>query len=781
MRIRPVLGCVAGMATFTVVAVVAAALSMVWFVCPPGGRRYRPRRRRPSSAAARAGGAALGVTVAACAVGAFTGWRDVVLPAVLLWVGSCLWLPGSRRWSGTAHVSWSLSVLAGVGYVVTMAAWTVSSGLMGLTAAAAWGLWGLEVLAFVMFLSYGYEFHDALGSRRWDRRIGPALTRVPDAELPFVSIHVPCHNEPTEMVIATLETLLALDYPSYEVLVIDNNTPDDALVAPVEAFCEAHREVLRFHRLLNWPGYKSGALNYAETVTDRRATVVGVVDSDYQVSADWLRDTAPLFADESVAFVQTPQNYRSWAHSRYLRSLYYSYGYFFAVSQPSRDERDAAIFGGTMGLVRRAALRRVGGWDEWCVTEDADLSLRLLGEGWTGHHVDQAYGAGIMPLTFEALKRQRFRWCFGGMQILKQHWRELLPWSSNAMSNRQRLGYLAGGLQWFGDVLTLVFGVVVVASLWDLTFGEGLVVRRLGGLLLLAMPGLLLLGLVRAVGGIRRVGDGATWRDALGALLVWQSLGWVVVMACLRGLLEPHGVFLRTPKVHDHGRAVDALKANAVELGFALCAVGSAVVALVIHPSWEAVALSALLLLPVSGWVAAPAHSVAALRTTLPAPLQRRRERERRAGRRSPARWSLASIAAVGVVASLIFFVLQPRSGQAPAPVVLPALPRVAVPTEAPGPSGSGSVPTTSGTTSPASSTPASGSTTAKGTAAPSSVASASGASASPSSPTPADTVRPTGSPTQVPTSTTPPSQPGRSPTAPPGSPTTHPGPTTTR
>ena len=51
---------------------------------------------------------------------------------------------------------------------------------------------------------------------------------------------------------------------------------------------------------------------------------------------------------------------------------------------PSRPARDGAIFAGTLGLIRRVALEQLGGWDEWCITEDAELSLRLLRAGWTG-------------------------------------------------------------------------------------------------------------------------------------------------------------------------------------------------------------------------------------------------------------------------------------------------------------------------------------------------------------------------------------------------------------
>ena len=226
------------------------------------------------------------------------------------------------------------------------------------------------------------------------------------------------------MVIETLRSLLRIDYPNYEVVVIDDNTEDEAMWRPVQAWCAEHG--VKFAHLAEWPGYKSGALNYAlGECASPDAEIIGVVDSDYQIDPGFLRRCVPLFADPAVGFIQAPQDYRDWRASAYLRRLYYSYRYFFAVSQPSRNERDGAIFAGTMGLIRKQALVQVGGWDEWCITEDAELSLRLLRAGWSGLHVDASMGHGVMPLTFEALKSQRYRWCFGGIQILRMHLRRL--------------------------------------------------------------------------------------------------------------------------------------------------------------------------------------------------------------------------------------------------------------------------------------------------------------------------------------------------------------------
>ncbi len=165
---------------------------------------------------------------------------------------------------------------------------------------------------------------------------------------------MPTHNEPPDLVIETLECLLAQEYDDFEVLLLDNNTDDPALWGPVEEFCRG-QDRIRFFHLADWPGYKSGALNFGLEQTDPRAELVGVVDADYHAEPDFLARCAPLFADDRLGFLQTPQDYRAWEFSGYFRRLYHSYKYFFDVSQVSRNERAAPIFGGTMGGRRSTA------------------------------------------------------------------------------------------------------------------------------------------------------------------------------------------------------------------------------------------------------------------------------------------------------------------------------------------------------------------------------------------------------------------------------------------
>lgn len=197
--------------------------------------------------------------------------------------------------------------------------------------------------------------------------------------------------------------------------------------------------------------------------------------------------------------MQAPQDYRDWSQDPFYRRLYFSYQYFFAVTQPSRNEHDGAIFAGTMGLIRRRALDQLGGWDEWCITEDAELSFRLLRAGWSGLHIDESFGYGVMPLTFEALKSQRYRWCFGGIQLLRMHWRSLFSRSSaGRLSAAQRWAYLCGAVQWYGDLMGVVFFVLMLGGAINLATGGGQLFRKMTVFLVAAISILVALGLVRA-------------------------------------------------------------------------------------------------------------------------------------------------------------------------------------------------------------------------------------------------------------------------------------------
>jgi cellulose synthase/poly-beta-1,6-N-acetylglucosamine synthase-like glycosyltransferase len=665
---------------------------------------------------------------------------NTIAGAAGLLVVSVVWLPATRHWVARAHLAWAATFYLFVAYLAYMVWWTFVSHLGVLGTVGALILWSMEVFAAFLGVAYLWELCDALGREAWTRRVAAGAPAEQRHVTPFVSLQVPAYNEPPEMVIETLQSLVALDYPAYEVIVVDDNTDDETLWRPVEAWCRDHD--LKFAHLEDWPGYKSGALNYAlREMVDPRTELIGVIDADYQLSPDFLTACAPLFADPELGFIQAPQDYRDWEQAPFYRRLYYSYRYFFSVSQPSRNERDGAIFAGTMGLIRREALERAGGWDEWCITEDAELSLRLLRDGWSGLHVDRSFGVGVMPLTFEALKGQRFRWCFGGIQILRRHWRLMMPGGSstrNRMDQGQRWAYLSGAVQWYGDLLAVMFFLFLLVGAGNVALGGGLLFRKLSGFLLAAIPLLAVLGLVRAVALLRR-GTGASWRDALGAFMIWQSTAIVVARASVQGLFAREAEFLRTPKTAEDAHWWDAVRGNLPE---SLCALlgAAGIVGSAAAGGFGGYVTAALLVWPTAAFVSAPLNSLGAQRASLPADLSERRRTEfRRFGSR-PATVTVAGLAAIGGAVALAAVLLAPAGdrvvspnpvtparGHHPSPVVHRSEPTSA-PTSAP--TATSSTSSTSPTTATTSATATqSASTSSAPTSAPTTTSSASATS----------------------------------------------------
>jgi exo-beta-1,3-glucanase (GH17 family)/cellulose synthase/poly-beta-1,6-N-acetylglucosamine synthase-like glycosyltransferase len=432
-----------------------------------------------------------------------------------------------------------------------------------------------QLAIIAVLLINGFEFAEVLWNGGWRRRFAPLPM---PAHAPMVSIHLPCHNEPPEMVIQTLDSLAALDYPHFEVIVVDNNTADESVWRPVEAHCRTLGERFRFFHLSPWPGFKAGALNYALDQTHPEAAVVAVVDSDYVVRPDWLRALVGHFDDGDVGVVQAPQAHRDFEGSAFRRMSNWEYEGFFRIGMHHRNERDAIIQHGTMTMIRRDLLDRLR-WAEWCICEDAELGLRVLESGRRMVYVDEAFGRGVTPADFTAYKSQRFRWAFGAMQILRRHWRDLLR--GDALTNGQRYHFLTGWFSWFADALHLVFSLLAIGWTAGMVIAPGWFTLP-HALFLVPVLGFFV---ARALFGIvlYRACVPCGWRDTLGAALASMALSHATGRGVFRGLVAKEHPFTRTAKRRRLNRPPGAFRAAREELAL-FAALLACVVAITLAP-----------------------------------------------------------------------------------------------------------------------------------------------------------------------------------------------------
>jgi len=574
-----------------------------------------------------------------------------------------------RNWYVIGAWFFASLVVAFVLYAVFLVRATVLLGDAPLSVALGLILLAFEIGALGLLGSSAFEMVDGLCTPS----IEPEPSPLP-GRWPAVCLQVPTYNEPPELVVETLRSLVALDYPDLRIQVIDNNTTDDALWRPVEEECARLRAIGRrvdFVHLPAWPGYKAGALNWGLAHIGAEVEIVGIVDADYIVQPEWLRSTVPHFSDAAVAFVQSPQDYRAWETSAFYRACYVGFAYFFKVGMVSRARRNSIIFAGTMGLVRSSVLDDIGGWDERIITEDAEASLRILAAGHRAVYVARAFGEGIMPLTYEGLRKQRYRWAFGGIQILRRHWRTLLL-PRSGLSPGQRYDHLIGGLWWFNDALTLGFAAFVAAAGLGVLAGRPFVVQRLSGIGLVLPIAFIGLNLLRYLWALRAT-TGASPALALAALRVNLSLSWVIALACLRGLTQERGVFLRTPKFRGTA-AIREIRLVWVETTIAIAG-GLLLVAVALQAGFSIVGLTLAGLLAWSVLIYGSATGYA-LGDPTRAPIgsalraKARLEIAPRVGRLAASRPARAGAVGAGLLALSIAGVVVLESGRAPVSVL---------------------------------------------------------------------------------------------------------------
>ena len=410
----------------------------------------------------------------------------------------------------------------------------------------------LVLLASIVVLTEGIELAAVLW--RVERRA--VKVEIPE-QAPLVSVHVPCYNEPPDMMIETLDALARLDYENFEVVVLDNNTPDEETWRPVEEHCAALGPRFRFFHFDGVKGFKAGALNIAMSLTHPDAKYVAVIDSDYHVDPNWLRLTLPYFAEERIAIVQGPQDYRDASESLFKAMCYEEYRGFFQIGMVERNESDAIIQHGTMTIVRHEKLVEVGGWATWCITEDTELGLRLFEAGYGAAYIPESMGKGLIPDTLKAFQSQRYRWVYGAMQILKKHSAAIFS-GGTKLSLAQRYHFLSGWLPWISDGLGLVVTFIAIAwtfAMWAAPRYVDVPLPVLSGAALALFAAKMLKTLLLYPSKVR-----SGMRGALLAAVAGLALTHTVAKAVWSGIFTSGVPFLRTPKMADEALLSQAVR-----------------------------------------------------------------------------------------------------------------------------------------------------------------------------------------------------------------------------
>jgi exo-beta-1,3-glucanase (GH17 family)/cellulose synthase/poly-beta-1,6-N-acetylglucosamine synthase-like glycosyltransferase len=473
------------------------------------------------------------------------------LAAIAVLVGILLSLPIVRLASPTVMQALLLSAAsAGVGAwaATVFAYWQGHYFVFGSAFALTLGL--ILLVPLVLIAMARIDEIAAIAFGRKPRRlivkgepVAPA-TMGEAVTFPKVSIHVPAYFEPPEMLKQTLDAVARLDYPNFECVVIVNNTPDPEFWQPIQDHCRALGERFKFINAEKVEGFKAGALRIAMARTAVDAEIIGIIDADYVVQPDWLKDLVPVFADPRVGLVQAPQDHRDGDSSLMHYIMNGEYAGFFDIGMVQRNEANAIIVHGTMCLIRRAAMDMAGGWAGDTICEDTDLGLGIIEHGWLTHYTNHRYGHGLLPDTYEAFKKQRHRWAYGGFQIVKKHWRRFLPGASR-LSPDQRREFALGWLNWLGaeslGVLVAILNLiwVPIVAFADIAVPDKILTLPIAAAFIVSLLHFMILYRLRVP---------VKWGQMLGAMVAAMSVQWTVSRAVANGLITEHLPFARTSK-----------------------------------------------------------------------------------------------------------------------------------------------------------------------------------------------------------------------------------------
>jgi len=473
------------------------------------------------------------------------------LAAIALLVGVLMSLPILRLPEPTVLQALLLSAAAnGVGawFATVFAYWDGHYFIFGSAFALTLGLMLLGPLVLIAMARI--EEIAAIAFGRSPRRLivkgAPVVPATIGENLAFpkVSIHIPAYFEPPEMLKQTLDAVARLDYPNFECVVIINNTPDPAFWQPIQDHCRALGERFKFINAEKVTGFKAGALRIAMDRTAADAEIIGIIDADYVVDPDWLKDLVPLFADSRVGLVQAPQDHRDEDRSLMHYIMNGEYAGFFDIGMIQRNEENAIIVHGTMCLIRRAAMEMAGGWAGDTICEDTDLGLAIIEHGWVTHYTNHRYGRGLLPDTYEAFKKQRHRWAYGGFQIVKKHWRRFLPGASR-LTRDQKREFSLGWLNWLGAeslgvlVALLNLAWVPIVAFADIAIPDRILTLPIIAAFLVSLGHFIVMYRLRVP-----VKSG----QMLGAMIAAMSVQWTVSRAVAQGLITEHLPFARTSK-----------------------------------------------------------------------------------------------------------------------------------------------------------------------------------------------------------------------------------------
>ena len=401
----------------------------------------------------------------------------------------------------------------------------------------------LGVIAGVLNVVFGIYFCRhlafAVAAARWAENDMLAADVGLTSWTPSVAVFVGCKNE--ELVVDGMVTaLLALDYPADRLtLVVVDDGSDDSTGARLDAWAARDARLRVLHRPPGSGGGKSGALNDALHLVD--AEIAVVFDADHEPDPTALRRLVRHFRDPVVGAVMGRCVIRNGRDSQMASTVFVDFLSGYLVNEYGRQALfELPAYGGANCAVRMSTLRGLGGWNPHTVTEDTDLTLRVLMAGQRVRYDLSAVDFEEAVVSAQRFWKQRYRWARGHQKCFRDYWRPLM-----------RSPYLSLVEKVETTLFLLVYHVPLLSGI-----GLVLTVLRAFGIGDLPVIALLPLSMLLFVGPLAELSVGlligrverrSAWR-LLGFLPAFALSIWITTRAYVDGMLGREYSWVKTSR-----------------------------------------------------------------------------------------------------------------------------------------------------------------------------------------------------------------------------------------
>jgi cellulose synthase/poly-beta-1,6-N-acetylglucosamine synthase-like glycosyltransferase len=369
-----------------------------------------------------------------------------------------------------------------------------------------------------------------------------------DDELPHVVVQIPVFNEGA-IVERGIASAARLDWPKdrLHIQICDDSTDGTTELARAAArqAAETGVDIVVLHRD-DRSDFKAGALRAAMAATPY--DYFAILDVDYIPTADFLRRCmAALTSKSNLAFVQARPDFLNRDENTLTRAQAIILDYHYGLQQTTRSWSNQLLpFNGTCGIWRRAAIESGGEWRGDTLSEDWDLSYRVILKGWRGVFLATVPVPGELPTQLSAWITQQKRWAAGIGEVSKKVLPALL--FDRNLSPKERWNTFFSLGTWLGDAMfpaTFFCALVAMLLMPSAALVLGLTVYTVFAAAAIALFALMLV----ANRFLRRMTPLTSFAlDFVTALGLLIYIIWANFQSLPATLVGRRRVFMRTPK-----------------------------------------------------------------------------------------------------------------------------------------------------------------------------------------------------------------------------------------